>query len=86
MRVGAGAREAADLDARARIGTAVDVVRVGQGNRREVGAAGEQRGECGEAESAIPQVSLPSVRSFCTTAQPSVSVTLAATTALMAFP
>lgn len=87
MSVGARAGESADLHARTGIGAAVDVVGIGKGYRRDIGAAaGEERAERAVGELVTPQVSLPSVLNFFTTAHPSASVTLAATAARIRFP
>jgi len=96
LRVGARAGEPADFDTRPRLGAPVDIVG-GEGRRRRRSgvATGKEYGktETGESLSEFPlsapgtrQVSLPSVRSFLTTAHPSASVTLAATAALIRFP
>lgn len=94
--VGARADKSPDLDARPRLGAAVDVVGLEVRRRRRSGiATGEEHGkpERGEPPSeSVPsapanrQVSLPSVRSFFTTAHPSASVTLAATAARTTLP
>lgn len=94
--VGARAGEPADFNTRPRLGAAVDIVGVqGRRRRRSGVTTGKECGkpDKGESSSESPlsarvtrQVSLPSVRSFLTTAHPSASVTLAATAALIRFP